>query len=374
MEPKMAPNPPPASPVSTPAAEVSAPAAATAPVPAAAGAPMFGNIPLPKIKFAAVWYQYVGEGSFAVNRFVRNPSYTWWVSLRPRVVLPYGFSLSMRQDMDMEWTNSESTTYNRQPMLGDTRLGIGYSGLSFPSIGLKFSLYGGGRIPVSLESRFRHNLGTVDGVMGADWSKWGIILSAAVMGNVNARQPGKPVFQDTWLSGWYGNTSNSQGYQDRSGRYMATQRCVARASELAAGGCPVTGASNGTIGALIMFLTAGYDFSALLDVPLTLTASLATISGFSSYVGPDDQYTPANGRIGISRNDATWGLLAVSWQALDWLSVEVGTSSLQPLLNRSNQYVRLPFWNVPYWDMKNVGSYSGAANYSQLSLGLTAAF
>ncbi len=345
----------------------------TAKAPPPAAPPAF-NLPLPKIGFTAMWYQYVGEGTFAVNQYVRNPMYSWWVSLRPRVKLPFGFGAQLRQDMEIEFTRSELSTYVRQPLLSDTRMGISYSGFRLPEVGVGVMLYGGARLPLSLESRFRRQLGSVEMVVGVDWSKWGFIASIASFGVAHARQPGKPtITEGGWLNGWWGNGNDSQGYQDRNGSYMPTQKCVARASEIASGGCPVPGALNGSIASVITFGTLGYDLSALTEIPVSFSATLATIHAFSSYVGPNDQFTPDNGRVGITRTDATWGLLQVSWQATDWLSIDLGSSSFQPLMSRDNAYVRLPFWNIPYWDWRNMGRYSGAANYSSFSLGLTMA-
>lgn len=346
-------------------------AAATATPPPAVAAPA-GPPPMPfPLQLTFMSYHYIGEGTFAWNRYARNPMLSSWFSLRGRVRLPYNFAVSLRQDVDFEYTKTDLNTYDKQAQLGDTRIGISYGGLRLPELGLGFSLWTGTRVPLSLESRYRRQFGTADLVGGVDWSKWGIIASAAFIATLSFRQPGKPNIRDNFFDGWFNDGNNADGFVDGSGRYMSAQKCIARASELAAGGCPATGAMNGNMGSLIAFLTVGYDLSAMLHIPVSFTATLATIHAFSNYFGPNDQYRSPYGKVGINRTDLTWGLIQASWQATDWLSLDVGTSSVQPLMNASNQYVRLPFWNIPYWDLGKLGNYTGANNFSSLMLGIT---
>jgi hypothetical protein len=338
--------------------------------PRAAAGPTPSKFP---IGFTAMFYQYVGEGSFAVRRYVRNPYYAWWVSLRPSVSLPFGFKASVRQDVDMEWTHTDANTYDRQPLLSDTRFSTSYSGLGSETLGLKAIFFGGFRAPLSLESRFRKQLVTLDAGTSLDFSKWGIMASVSAFGAAFVRMPGKAQIDDGPLSFWFNTSNTARPYIDRSGQEITPQKCIARASEAAAGACPVTGTTNGSVAQLFVMGTTGYDFTTLLNIPISVSASLVAIHGLSAYVGPNDEFTAANAKTGPRINTLTWGQLTLSWQMLDWLGLDVGANSMQPLLNGTNQYVRFPFWNIPYWDLKNLGNYSGAANYSSLSFGATVA-
>jgi hypothetical protein len=335
---------------------VAAPAAAPAPFP---------------VSLMIITGHSVGEGTFSWNKYVRNPYYAWSGSIRPKLKLPFGFAVALRQDVDLEWTKSESTTYDKQPILADPRMGIRYEGLKFPVLGLSFMVYGGMRAPVSLESRYRRQLGAVDLVGNVDWSKWGfhVMLGLGLQGIARIR--GKTVHDNSLMSQWWGSDNEARAYTDRNGQRIVPMRCIGRSGELASGGCPSTGAANGSFGQLTTTAVVGYDFATLTPVPISIEASLLTVHSVSDYIGPNDQYTGLHANVGFQRRDLTWGSISLAYQMFDWLSLDVGTSSLQPLMYSTNQYPRFPFWNIPYWDLANMQRYAGANNFSSLSGGAT---
>lgn len=339
------------------------------------------SLPNP-VHFAFIWQHSLGEGTFAVNPYVRNPLYAWWISFRARYDLPYGFGVSLRQDLDYEVTRSEGATYLNQPLLGDTRIGVRNNYLKWDAAGIHTSIYVGYRAPLSLESRFRRQLGAMDVGLSLDWSKWGISLSAFTLGVVNARAWGKPQTGSTWIDQWFMQDNDSRALRDRSGRTIPTQKCIARASEAASGGCPTIGATNGNIASAMGWLSVGYDFSALLNIPISVSAGVVLMQALSAYVGPNDQFTAANARYGFTGNTFTWGLMSLSYQFTDWMGVDVGIQSLQPLFSydrnittagRTLPWVRFPFWNIPYWNLGNLGQYAGGNNYSAFYTSITIA-
>ena len=56
-----------------------------------------------------------------------NPTYSWSFSVRPRWNFANGLSVGVRQDLDIEWTQSDITTDNRQLWWGDTQLDATYT-------------------------------------------------------------------------------------------------------------------------------------------------------------------------------------------------------------------------------------------------------
>jgi len=329
------------------------------------------------VHVVAIWQQSLGEGTFAVNPYVRNPLYAWWMSVRVRYDLPFGFAVSLRQDMDFEFTKTEWNTYNNQPLLGDTRLGVRNNYLKLPQFGIRTNVYVGYRAPISLESRFRRQLGSGEIGLSLDWSKWGFSVSVFGLAVAHARAWGKPqtATGNNWIDQWFMADNQSRDLQDRSGRVIPTQKCIARASEAASGGCPSVGALNGTVASGMGWFSLGYDLSALLDIPLSFSAGLVLMHAVTSYVSPDDKYRPQYARAGVTGNTFTWGLVSATYQFTDMVSLDVGIQSLQPLwsYDRGGQWVRFPFWNVPYWNLAGLGGYSGANNFSALYTSVTIA-
>ncbi|MEW5855734.1 MAG: hypothetical protein AB2A00_43570 [Myxococcota bacterium] len=367
--------------VTPPATTEAAPAVTpspTAPTPATV-APPAPSKPFP-VHMTLMHSQSVGEGTFAVNPYARNPLYAWWFSVRPKFDLPYGFALALRQDIDLELTPSELTTYQRQVILSDPRIGLRYEGVKIPLLGLSMLFYSGVRMPISLESRYRRQLGTADLSGSVNFAKWGFEASAGLAFSANARLPGKPVHDSSPLAKWWGSDEEAQAYTDRSGRVITPNKCIARASDISAGGCPSVGALNGTLGAAIGSFSIGYDLGALTPVPVSFSLGLLMWHSLSDYYGPQDEFTSQYAREGFARRDFTWGTFSINVQPFDWLGLSVGTSSLQPLMNRTNQYIRFPWWNIPYWELrspdtaKNINNYTGAANYSSFQGSVTLTF
>ena len=56
-----------------------------------------------------------------------NPTYSWSFSIIPRWNFESGISVGVRQNLDIEWTDSDITTNNRQLWWGDTQLDVTYT-------------------------------------------------------------------------------------------------------------------------------------------------------------------------------------------------------------------------------------------------------
>lgn len=103
-----------------------------------------------------------------------NGTYAWSFSLRPRWYLNETVFLRVRQDMELELTDSDGDTYNRRPLFADTQIDIVKSKLLDVE---GYTMQVGGRIslPLSLQSQaneqyfgttiFQNSAYAVDGVM-----------------------------------------------------------------------------------------------------------------------------------------------------------------------------------------------------------------
>lgn len=86
------------------------------------------------------------------SQLTHNPTYAWSFSFRPRYYLTDDISVRLRQDLDYELTDSDSTTRNREPVLSDTQLQLSHGKL----LEVENLLVSGGvrvSLPTSIASR-----------------------------------------------------------------------------------------------------------------------------------------------------------------------------------------------------------------------------
>ncbi len=86
------------------------------------------------------------------STITHNPTYVWSFTLMPRWYLNDEMFLRVRQDMSLELTDTDTYTYNREPILADTQLDFVHANLL--TLG-DFRWQGGARIllPTSIASR-----------------------------------------------------------------------------------------------------------------------------------------------------------------------------------------------------------------------------
>lgn len=99
------------------------------------------------------WGQSINTYAFDQSAGISyNPTYSWNFSFRPRWYFSDKLSLRLREDLDVELTDSDGDTYQRQAIFSDLSVDLGYAKIVDVA---GFSLSGGGRIslPLSIASR-----------------------------------------------------------------------------------------------------------------------------------------------------------------------------------------------------------------------------
>jgi hypothetical protein len=338
--PEKAPTPP----EKAPAPE--APAAAAAPATGTAGSVSATAKDKPKgppkfpLHLFANLTQSLGSGTFVINP--NNPTTQTALSINPFLVLG-DWAVTAQQGLQIEETQSDSTTSPNQVELSDTRLGVSYRGLRFEDIealgnsAIYLQFNGSYGIPISLGSRQAGSVGTTALGTRAIFNNeaTGIYSFAHLDGSYSLLVPG--------LAERFASQS-SLAYDDRTNGNVVPQGCIVRdPSELASYAC-------GRIPSLARWstgLVVGWGFG---DGHWSASAGLDFTQSFRAYDSPKDQFTANNAVAGVGHSEATSGDISLTYIPQEWLWITLGAQSNQPVLTSDNKGVRFPFWDFlgPY--------------------------
>jgi len=124
----------------------------------------------PKLRWRnslVLWDHAVSKNTFDEgSQLSYNPTYVQTLSVRPRWYFTDSLSLRLIQDMEVELTESDSTTRENQVLFDDTRLDLVESELVELS---EITLWVGAtvRLPLSLASQAQHRIASVGPMVGA---------------------------------------------------------------------------------------------------------------------------------------------------------------------------------------------------------------
>ncbi len=291
---------------------------------------------------------FLGQGTF-VSGAAGNPYVASSLALTPSAVWA-GFRFGVVQSFDLEYTQSDSTSYPNQIMWSDTGLSVAYGELGFPDLGISFLLTGGASLPISLASRQQGRLTGLSAGGQVNWTyePWALSLFTGASLNYNvivSALAARSALQDV------------RPYEDRGFGTLTPSSCVRRAAEeLGNYACSVIPSLGG------YNVRAGAGWSTL-DGQLSFNSTVALLQQFSAYFGPDDQYTPPNAQKGLQQRDVfTTGVISASYVPVSWFALTVGTQTFQPLYTSTRKGVRV----FPFWDFT-----SAANNYSSVFVDTT---
>ena len=305
--------------------------------------------PFPLHVFASVTNS-LGQGTFVLGH-ADNPYFGTSLSFTPYLSWK-GFWVMVNQSLDVEWTQSDSTTLPNQLMLSDTVVSARYWGFGLPELGLRFPLTVRADVPLSLASRYAGKLTGVGGTASMQWSysPWNLMVMANANASYNVIIPSlaRPGLEDEVRS-----------YLDRQGNPISPAGCLRRdpteAGNFVCGSIPRAGAVG-----------AGVQVNwSTLEGQLMLSGSLGISSSFSYFSSPDDEYRSKYARPGIGHSELTRSSLGVTYSPIDWLWLSLSADTVQPLFQANGYDYR---W-FPFWDIV-----SPANNYSSLSFDTTFAF
>jgi hypothetical protein len=267
-----------------------------------------------------------GAGTFVAGP-TNNPNIITGLTLQPTVVYK-GWVGIVQQYMQLEWTQSEFTTYQNQIELFDTAMALRYQGLRLPDLGLIFSVGGGYQLPLSMLSRQAGSLGTMTAAARATYfnPNSGLLLYGGVNGGYALLVPE--------LSQRFANNPVKQ-IDDAN-----TLSCIVRnATDLvnyACGMAPIqarwgvgTGGSWTTLdGALVLSLDLGYS------------------QWYSAFrVMERDEFTADNAVTGLVPRQFLTSNIGATWVAQDWLFLTLGAQTWGPALSADGKRPRFPLWD-----------------------------
>lgn len=303
------------------------------------------------LHFMASLSHALGQGTF-IQGHADNPYVASSLTLSPYAFFG-GFRFGVTQSFDFEYTQSDTTTYPNQLMWSDMGLSVAYPGLALPDLGLGFIFSGGASLPISLASRHQGRLTGLSAGAQVNWrySPWSLSLFAGASGNYNVIVPSFAA---------RGALDDVRPLDDRHQGTLIPSSCVRRtAEELGNYACSVIPSLGG------YSVRAGAGWTTL-DGQLSFNATVALMQQFSSFMGPDDEYTPANAQTGLQQRDVyTTGVLQASYIPVSWFFLTVGTQTFQPLYTSQRDGIRV----FPFWDFTSM-----ASNYSSIFLDTTFMF
>jgi hypothetical protein len=308
-----------------------------------------GPPPLPLHVSASLTHS-VGSGTFIVNTD-NNPTVSSALTLNPSLSWG-GFTWLVNQSFGIEYTQSDSTTNPNQVEMSDTLVGVRYTKLALEDLNVSFVPSVGYALPLSLTSRNVGSLGSITGGVRAIWNApdYGLSFYGAASTGFTALVPAlsqrfqklasRPTVDDA------GNDLATAGCNPRNDQELSSYACLE-------GGLPSIWRWGSGVGA---------SWTGL-DDQLSVSLDLGFAQGFSSYFGPDDEFTADNARVGWTPRQSTSGNLSVTWGPLAWLSITGGINSSQGLFTNncyaadadagdacnagelSNEHVRFPFFD-----------------------------
>lgn len=254
-----------------------------------------------------------------------NPTYSWSFSLRPRYYLSDDIFVRLRQDMEVELTESDSTATEREIWLADTVLDINHAKL-VEALGGR--LAGGARIrlPLSQSSQAQHR-----------------IFGGGLYTNVT--RPIEGVLEGLELSSsfeyvHYFATSNV-AHTDEPYECVELDagRTIQRRCDQIGGPSTIRDDFRFSIGATLtpvekLNISASFLWWWTLAHPLA-TATVDTLTGPVTIEDESDTHW----------RNATWFSLEASYDFTKWISGAFGMSTLNPNLNPAGEYYN-PFFNI----------------------------
>ncbi|TNF38315.1 MAG: hypothetical protein EP329_00900 [Deltaproteobacteria bacterium] len=249
------------------------------------------------------------------------------LSLRPRVTLPgdLGMSLALRLDVDAELVDSaySFSTERQQVFLSD--LLLTYTWADFVKVepaGLGLSGSFGLTFPTSLLSQHASKILGFRLGLTAEWAPLGwLSVTYSASGTRNINRYDTAVLDDD--------------------DFGAARLRRPGGSESVTSGLTATGAGV-TAWALGNDLEVGFTF--LDDFSFTIGFGLLTV--WSEKRIPKDQWSSPYAVGGTGRADLMTGSLALGWEPLDVLAVELGTVVEQAPKTEDNERFRFPFWDT----------------------------
>ncbi len=270
------------------------------------------------------WDQSLSAYSLAPGgQLTYNPTYAWNFRIVPRFYLRDDIFIAIRQDIDVEWTQSDSATYARQPFLSDTQISfvktkiIDYEG---------FTLSSGPRLvlPLSIVSRANDVYFGIGGLVSANY-------------HTDAIAKGFNLSFDTIYTHLFAGSNVTSTHVDYP--------CASPDARIQSQTCSQVGGPSTTSDTLFFGPTA--SISPITDLSVSLSfywvlrrgrqladATVQTIGG---------PVTLEDGSATHWRN-STFFYASVSYQIFPWLTTALNFWSFTPELN-PNGSLRNPFFN-----------------------------
>jgi hypothetical protein len=279
---------------------------------------------------------YVGSGTFYTSGY-SNPYVSNALFVRPTYNLgtPLRLTLNARVYVEAEYTTPD-TQNGRRFYPSDSWLFLTAKNLyTMPTAKVRFSGSFRTIIPTSYESRYAHlvtGLGVSGsatrmfdlGAVGGTDKRWSLL--------VNLGTGFTKYLRTSALRGNFPGDSTG---------------CREAGPPSGAGGSSISSSDRcgGPLNTSFAFTTSG--MVALSRGPLALSMTLAVINEFKYAIDPSTQleiYSMSN-QITRGRNDMTWGIVSLGYEATEHLTVSVGVSSFQPALDSRYQNLRFPFFD-----------------------------
>jgi hypothetical protein len=263
----------------------------------------------------------LGIGTFVSDSSARNSYYAMLLSLRPRYYFMKNVFLDLRFDMNVELTNSytTSTTYKRQVMPSDLLLSLKWqNAATIPVIDVQFSPFLRIGAPTSYESRF-HDL-YLSTALGFDLSH---LFAQHFLLLYTFR------FNKNWNGTKYTRLSTD----------VAVSR-LRGAEDL--GGGQIAGDTRNVEWSVYNSLMGSY----IINDQWSITLQIAIQNAFSYDAAYSDNTLHSDyAKTGRGRSDKTYGVLDVSYQPWENFGFSLGISSAQPAKTADNKSFRFPFFD-----------------------------
>jgi len=294
---------------------------------------VFGDLPAASkpVSLSLTWSNYVGGGTFVPGP-TNNPYLLTDLAVSTSITLPWAFSLSLYEEAWVEVTQSDSTTGAMQAQMFDPQATLSFSGLSYAPWGLASSINGFALAPLSLSSRRMGSLGALGIGVRASWTIPVVAttfgFSSAMLGNGFSAP----------LADRYAQ-NEGRTYTSETGARLLPQSCIRRTpqegSAYVCGTLPTVGTSSASL-SISQSLFSGF---------VSFGASGSLLTFYTGYLGPSDRFTNANARPGVGAWHSSQGILWASLTPWSWLSLEVGTFSVQSAFTADGKWPRLPWWD-----------------------------
>jgi hypothetical protein len=281
---------------------------------------------------------YIGSGTFYASGY-HDPYVSNALYLRPSYHLgtKYGLTLNTRLYLEEEYTLPDSPNGRRFNPL-DTWFWLSAKNLyTHPRSKIRLSGVVRAVVPTSYESRYAHMVtalgvgltasrGFEFGRPDADGKRWNLALS---LGGTFSK---------------YFRTSDIRGSGPGDTTGCRSFNAPPPIGATGPGGLPAASESDRCGGTLSTSFATNTSVNASLSRRrLSLSATFILINEFR-YQAPDDALTSMNA-VEQGRSDATWSIVAVSYELTDHFGLSAGLSTFQPALNTRENFIRFPFFD-----------------------------